>query len=87
MLVLSSRDSFINTTLLQGVPAKLIPVLLFWANDQIDDGNPQLTDLYLELSNAKRCPKHDMWDNLGETKPLNCVYELMRSWVIPLIFA
>ena len=89
MLALSSKDQFMNTTLLRGVPAKLIPVLLDWASDHVKDGedSPQLTDLYLELSNTARRNKHDVWDNLGNTRTLNCVYELMRGWVVSLIFA
>ena len=89
MLALSSGDVFMNTTLLRGVPAKLIPVLLDWASDHVKDGedSPQLTDLYLELSNTARRNKHDVWDNLGNTRTLNCVYELMRGWVVSLIFA
>ena len=88
MLALSSDDSFVNTSLLEGVPAQLIPVLLNEADYVADeDDNPELTDLYLELTNAKRCQKHDAWDNLGVTKSLNCVYELMRCWAVPLIFA
>ena len=91
MLALSSKDQFMNTTLLRGVPVQLIPVLLDWADkDPQGDGdggsNPQLTDLYLERTNATRCQQHDVWDNLGVTRSLNCVYELMRCWVVPLIF-
>jgi len=88
MLALSCGDSFINTSLLEGVPAHLIPMLLnkadFGANEEDD---PRVTDLYLELTNIIRSKKHDVWDNLGKTKPINCMYELMRCWVVPLIFA
>ena len=87
MLVLSSEDSFINTSLLEGVPAQLVPKILHAADYSVDEeSDPQLTDLYLELTDAKRCKKHDVWDNLGDTKTLNCVYELMRCWVVPSIF-
>ncbi|EJK75386.1 hypothetical protein THAOC_02889 [Thalassiosira oceanica] len=86
-LALSSEDSFVNTALLQGVPAQLIPVIL---DKVIDDGctddEHELTYIYLELTNTTRCHKHDVWDSLGETKSLNCMYNLMRSWVVPLIF-
>jgi len=87
MLALSCGDSLINTALLLGVPAQLIPALLEKTNGEYDGDSPLLTDLYLELTNAQRCQKHDTWDNLGKTKSLSCVYELMRSWVVPLIFA
>ncbi|EJK48005.1 hypothetical protein THAOC_33236 [Thalassiosira oceanica] len=87
MLALSGEDAFMNTSLLQGVPARLIPMVLSEADYGADeDDNPQLTDLYLELTNTKRSTKHDVWDNLGVTKSLNCMYELMRCWVVPLIF-
>ena len=87
MLALSSEDMLINTTLLEGVPAQLIPALLSKTNERrIADSNPQFTDLYLELTDTKRSKKHDVWDNLGATKSLTCMYELMRCWVVPLIF-
>ena len=86
MLALSNQDPFINTALLSGVPVSLMPVLLDEADGQDEEGYSQITDLYLELANAKRCQKHDDWDNLGNTKPLNCVYGLMRSWVVPMIY-
>jgi len=89
MLALSSQSSFINTALLGGVPASLMPVLFVQANDQDADEDAdisQITDLYLEVTNTKRCRKHDVWDNLGEKRPLNCVYDLFRSWVVPSIF-
>ena len=87
ILALSSEDAFMNTTLLQGVPAQLIPMILSEADYGADeDANPQLTDLYLELTNTKRSKKHDDWDDLGNSKSLNCMYELMKSWVGPSIF-
>ena len=90
MLALSSEESFINTALLNEVPASLMPVLFVQANDQDADedaaSNSKITDLYLEVTNTKRCRKHDAWDNLDEKRPLNCVYELFRSWVVPSIF-
>ena len=86
MLALSSKHSFINTTLLSEVPASLMPVLLYRAYDQFEEGNSPVTDLYLELTGARRSQKHDVWDNLGHTRPLNCMYELIRSWVVPSIF-
>ena len=88
MLALSSKDSLINTALLKGVPTQLIPMLLDAAGYDVDkEGSPELTDLYLKLTNTKRNQRHDAWDNLGNTKTLNCVYELMRGWVVSLIFA
>ena len=87
MLALSCEDSFINAALLSGVPASLMPALLDEADCQEEKGNSQITDLYLELTDTKRRQKHDVWDNLGNTKPLNCVYGLMRCWVVPSIFA
>ena len=70
MLALSSDESFINAALLNGVPASLMPVLLYWVNDQDAyqdaDSNSQITDLYLGVTNAERYQKHDAWDNLGE---------------------
>ena len=85
MLVLSREDSFVNTALLSGVPASLMPVLLYRANDQ-EEGSPQITDSYLELTGAKRCRKHDVWDNLEHTRRLSCMYDLIRSWVVPAIY-
>ncbi|EJK77022.1 hypothetical protein THAOC_01176 [Thalassiosira oceanica] len=91
MLALSSIDSFVNTSLLRGVPAQLIPVILdkcnvgFTGYDHTDY-DLELTDIYLELTNTTRCQKHDVWDSLGERKSLNCMYNLMRSWVVPSIF-
>ncbi|EJK72679.1 hypothetical protein THAOC_05765, partial [Thalassiosira oceanica] len=86
MLALSSEDSFINISLLRSVPAQLIPLVLDKMNivGRIDD-NHKLTDIYLELTNAERCKKHDVWDSLGEKKSLSCMYNLMRSWVVPSI--
>ena len=81
-----SGDSFINTALLSGTPASLMPVLLYRAGYQYEDDTSQITDLYLLLTNTKRCQKHDVWDNLGDVGPLNCVYELIRSWVVPTIY-
>ena len=47
VLALSSEDSFINTSLLDGVPAQLIPKILNEAHyADIEDDDPQLTDLY-----------------------------------------
>ena len=87
MLALSSEDMFINTTLLQGAPAQLIPALLSKTNYEAhEDDGPKFTDLYLELTDTKRSKKHDVWDNLGNTKSLNCMYELMRCWVVSSIF-
>jgi len=87
MLVLSSGEGpFINTALLSGIPASLMPVLLGKADFAAKEDTSQITDLYLELLNAKRCQKHDVWDNLGQTRPLNCMYEMVRSWVVPMIY-
>ncbi|EJK56550.1 hypothetical protein THAOC_23540, partial [Thalassiosira oceanica] len=85
MLSLSGQDSFINTALLSEVPASLMPVLLHRANDQ-DECETGFTDLYLELTDARRCKKHDVWDGLGNKKALSCAYDLMRSWVVPSIY-
>ncbi|EJK70193.1 hypothetical protein THAOC_08468, partial [Thalassiosira oceanica] len=68
MLALSSDDSFMNTALLNGVQATLMPVLLHRSNDQFEECNSQITDLYLELTDTERCKQHDVWDNLGCTK-------------------
>ncbi|EJK57393.1 hypothetical protein THAOC_22563, partial [Thalassiosira oceanica] len=87
MLALSSEDSFINTALLRGVPAQLIPMILDKCNDEwCTDDYQELTDIYLELTNTARCQKHDDWDSLGKRKSLNCMYNLMKSWVVPSIF-
>ena len=86
MLALSSQDSFINTALLSGVPASLMPVLLDQAGVQIEEGDSHITDLYLELSGAGRSQKHDDWDNPRHARLLSCVYELIRSWVVPSIY-
>ncbi|EJK55909.1 hypothetical protein THAOC_24299 [Thalassiosira oceanica] len=86
MLALSSEDSFINTALLQGVPAQLIPMILVKCNQGFANSSKDLTDIYLELTNTTRCQKHDVWDSLGERKSLNCMYNLMKSWVVPSIF-
>ncbi|EJK56552.1 hypothetical protein THAOC_23542 [Thalassiosira oceanica] len=85
MLSLSGQDLCINTALLGEVPASLMPVLLYRANDQ-DEFETGITDLYLELTDNKRCKKHDVWDGLGNKKALSCVYDLMRSWVVPSIY-
>ena len=88
MLALSGEDSFINTSLLRGVPAQLIPLILHRIVNAgcTGNNNRRLTDLYLELTNATRCQRHDVWDNLGKRKSLNCMYSLMRNWVVPSIF-
>ncbi|EJK75958.1 hypothetical protein THAOC_02302 [Thalassiosira oceanica] len=86
MLALSSEDLFINTALLRGVPASLIPVILYRASYQFEENNSKITDLYLELTDTNRCKQHDVWDNLGCTRPLNCMYELIRSWVVPFTY-
>ena len=90
-LALSSEDAFINTALLRGIPTSLIPMLLDKADSpakrkRTKKDTSQITDLYLELTNAKRCHRHDVWDNLGQSRELNCVYELVRSWVVPMIY-
>ena len=87
VLALSSEDSFMNTALLNGIPASLMPLLLYRADGQDYGSYSQMTDLYLELTNTKRFQKHDVWDNLGDARPLSCVYEMMRCWVVPSIFA
>ncbi|EJK51429.1 hypothetical protein THAOC_29398, partial [Thalassiosira oceanica] len=87
MLALSSEDSFINTSLLRGVPAQLVPLILDRCNDVgCIDNTQALTNIYLELTNTTRSQKHDVWDSLGETKSLNCIYNLVRSWAVPSIF-
>ncbi|EJK61457.1 hypothetical protein THAOC_18052 [Thalassiosira oceanica] len=85
ILALSGQDSFINTALLSEVPASLMPVLLYRANDQ-DEIVSGIADLYLELTDARRCKKHDVWYGLGNKKALSCVYDLIRSWVVPSIY-
>ncbi|EJK52090.1 hypothetical protein THAOC_28675 [Thalassiosira oceanica] len=85
ILALSGQDSFTNTALLSEVPASLMPVLLHRANDQ-DEIVTGIADLYLELIDARRCKKHDVWDDLGNKKALSCVYDLIRSWVVPSIY-
>ncbi|EJK44198.1 hypothetical protein THAOC_37287 [Thalassiosira oceanica] len=86
MLASSSKDAFINMALLRGVPAALMPILLDRANDRDKEATSGITDLYLKMKDMKRCPKHDVWDKLGEKRPLNCVYELFRSLVVPSIY-
>ncbi|EJK44939.1 hypothetical protein THAOC_36483, partial [Thalassiosira oceanica] len=86
MLALSSEDSFINISLLRGVPAHLIPMILVKCNQGFANSSKHLTDTYLELTTTTRSQKHDVWDSLGESKSLNCMYDLMRSWVVSSIF-
>ncbi|EJK54992.1 hypothetical protein THAOC_25328 [Thalassiosira oceanica] len=86
MLALSSEDAFINTALLSGIPTSLMPILLDRANDQNHVAKSGITDLYLRMKDIKRCRKHDDWDKLGGKRPLNCVYELFRSLVVPSIY-
>ena len=88
MLALSEEHSFINTALLSGVPASLMPKLFYSAYNQVQKSNSisGVTDLYLELTDTNRRRKHDVWDNLGGTKSLNCIYELLRSWAVPSIY-
>ena len=86
MLALSSKDSFINTALLGGVPVSLMPLLLDRANDQDEYDGSQVTDLYLKLTDAKRCRKHDVWDASARTRTLSSVYELVRGCVVPSIY-
>ena len=80
-----SGDSFINTALLSGVPASLMPVLLYRANEQYEESY-HITDMYLEATNTNRRQKHDVWDDNEKTRKISCVYELLRSWVVPSIF-
>ena len=86
MLALSSEDSFINTALLKDVPVSLMPVLLDQADAQIEEGNSRVTDLYLELTGTKRNQRHDDWDNSEQTRKISCVFELVRSWVVPSLY-
>ena len=86
MLALSSEDAFINTALLSEIPASLMPVLLDRADDLDEKAVSGITDIYLELTDIKRCRKHYVWDNLGEKRRLSCVYELFRSLVVPSIY-
>ncbi|EJK44149.1 hypothetical protein THAOC_37338 [Thalassiosira oceanica] len=62
MLASSSEDSFIiiNTGLLSEVPASLMSVLLYRAYGQ-NEFETGFTDLYLELTDARRCERHDVW--------------------------
>ncbi|EJK55767.1 hypothetical protein THAOC_24464 [Thalassiosira oceanica] len=85
MLASSSEDAFINTALLSGIPTSLMPILLDRAYDQNHDKSG-ITDLYLWMKDIVRCRKHDDWDKLGGKRPLNCVYELFRSLVVPSIY-
>ncbi|EJK44325.1 hypothetical protein THAOC_37142 [Thalassiosira oceanica] len=88
MLALSSADLFMNASLLIGTPASMAPILLEMAHCQNEEDKAGISDVYLELTDTKRCQKHDVWKQLGKkTKPINCMYELMRSWVVPLIYA
>ena len=92
MLALSGEDSFINTALLGGVPASLMPLLLCRVSDQGEarsdfiDWYWDVTALYLELTGTERCGKHNAWDNLKDKRPLSCMYELIRGWVVPSIY-
>ena len=87
MLALSSEDSFFNLALLKDVPVSLMPVLLDRANDQIEEGDySQITDLYLELTDTERSQNHDVWDDLEQTRNISCVFELVRSWVVPSLY-
>ncbi|EJK56426.1 hypothetical protein THAOC_23687, partial [Thalassiosira oceanica] len=70
----------------EGVPAQLIPMILGKCNHSFPNCSKELTDIYLELTSTTRCQKHDVWDSLEETKSLNCLYNLTRSWVVPSIF-
>ena len=88
MLALSSEDSFFNAGLLNGVPASLMPVLLHRAGEQFpEEAEFCKTGLYLQLTGARRRQKHDDWDKLFDMKPINCVYEMMKCWVVPSIYA
>ena len=86
MLALSSEDSFFNLALLKDVPVSLMPVLLDQADGQIEEGNSRVTDLYLELTGTKRGQRHDVWDNLEQTRSISCVFELVRSCVVPSLY-
>ncbi|EJK51603.1 hypothetical protein THAOC_29209 [Thalassiosira oceanica] len=92
ILALSGEEPFINTALLRGVPAQLIPLILDKCNGKVTKPKlntkrkGKMTDIYLELTNTTRCQKHEVWDSLGSMKPLNCMYDLTKSWVVPKIF-
>ena len=42
-----------------------------------DAGIYQITDLYLDR-------KHDVWDHLGEQRPLKCIYEIRGAGLFRL---
>ena len=86
MLALSSEDSFFNLALLKDVPVSLMPVLLFQAGVQIEEGDSRITDLYLELTDTKRNGRHDVWNNLEQTRKISCVFEVVRSCVVPSLY-
>ncbi|EJK72685.1 hypothetical protein THAOC_05759 [Thalassiosira oceanica] len=83
MLALSSVDSFINMALLGAVPTSLMPALLYRAHDQDEESNSAVTNLYLELTDTRRCKKHLAWKYMKHTRSLSSVYELVRGWVVP----
>ncbi|EJK49116.1 hypothetical protein THAOC_32039 [Thalassiosira oceanica] len=86
MLALSSEGSFFNLALLKDVPVSLMPVLIFQAGDQIEEGDSLITDLYLELTGTKRNGRHDVWNNLEQTRKISCVFEVVRSCVVPSLY-
>ena len=86
ILAVSSSNSIFSVILLKDVPAALISTVLKMALELNYDTHA-LTDLYLELTSGTRANRHDVWDSLeSETRPINCVYELVQGWAVPFIF-
>merc|ERR1712032_362895 len=89
ILAVSSSDSLLNMNLLQNVPTSLIPMVLKLSSNIHFGTTPQThlhTNLYLELTSGTRTFDHDAWDNIEEkTRSINCVYELVKGLVVPLV--
>ncbi|EJK56688.1 hypothetical protein THAOC_23378 [Thalassiosira oceanica] len=89
ILTASSAENFYNMDILRNIPTPLMPRLLWMTRYCEWECLPYLTDNYLELSGGQRQDKHDAWDyDLNEdNRELNCMFEFVRSWTAPSLFA
>ena len=89
ILTASSSENFYNMNILRNIPTPLMPRVLRMTRYCEWECLDYLTGNYLKLSGSERQKKHDVWDyELNEgNRELNCMFEFVRSWTAPSLFA